>query len=85
MSEIKKVNGKTVFKRFISYEQDKEFIKNSELSEAKDEGIKEGIKEGAYDKQIEIAKNLLNENMDIKTISKVTGLSIENINKLKIK
>ena len=85
MSEIKKVNGKTVFKRFISYEQDKEFIKNSELSEAKDEGIKEGIKEGSYDKQIEIAKNLLNENMDIKTISKVTGLSIENINKLKIK
>lgn len=81
MSEIKKVNGKTVFKRFISYEQDKEFIKNSELSEAKDEGIKEG----SYDKQIEIAKNLLNENMDIKTISKVTGLSIENINKLKIK
>ena len=85
ISEIKKVNGKTVFKRFISYEQDKEFIKNSELSEAKDEGIKEGIKEGSYDKQIEIAKNLLNENMDIKTISKVTGLSIENINKLKIK
>lgn len=81
MSEIKKLNGKTVFKRFISYEQDKEFIKNSELSEAKDEGIKEG----SYDKQIEIAKNLLNENMDIKTISKVTGLSIENINKLKIK
>ena len=81
ISEIKKVNGKTVFKRFISYEQDKEFIKNSELSEAKDEGIKEG----SYDKQIEIAKNLLNENMDIKTISKVTGLSIENINKLKIK
>ncbi len=82
MSEIKKVNGKTVFKRFISYEQDKEFIKNSELSEAKDEGIKEGIKEGSYDKQIEIAKEMLKRNMNINDISDITKLPLDVIKKI---
>ena len=83
MSEIKKVNGKTVFKRFISYEQDKEFIKNTEINEAREEGIEQGIEQGSYESKIEIANNLLKNNIDIKTISNSTGLSIDEINRLK--
>ena len=46
---------------------------------AKEEGIEEGLKE----KSIEIAKNMLKDNVDINIISKYSGLSVEEINKLK--
>ena len=41
----------------------------------KEEGIEEGT--------ISIAKKMLEKNMDIKDISEITGLSIEDISKLK--
>ena len=43
----------------------------------------EGKKEGEKLKQIEIAKNMLNEGMEIKTISRLTKLTIEEIEKIK--
>ena len=46
---------------------------------AKEEGREEGLKE----KSIEIAKNMLKLNIDINIISQSTGLSVEEINKLK--
>ena len=61
--------------------------KNAEIAFAKDEGyelgIEEGIKEGEKNKQIEIAKKLLQENVDIQIIISVTGLSEEDIKNLK--
>ena len=83
MNEIKKVNGKTVFKRFISYEQDKEFIKNTEINEAREEGIEQGIEQGSYESKIEIAKTMLNKNMKSEDISEITGLSLNEIKKIK--
>ena len=50
------------------------------LSTAKKEGLSEEKKES----QLEIAKKLLNLNLDIKKISKATGLSIDEIQKLNI-
>jgi predicted transposase/invertase (TIGR01784 family) len=47
----------------------------------KEEGKKEGRAEGKKEKQIEIAKNLLDV-LDIETISKKTGLSIKEIKEL---
>lgn len=49
---------------------------------------KQAIEEAGFDKgleakKIEIAKNMLKDNVDIKIISKYTGLSIEEIEKLK--
>jgi len=46
---------------------------------------KKGEKRGETKAKIEIAKNLLNAGIDIETISKTTGLSIEEIHKLKEK
>lgn len=43
------------------------------------EGIEEGIKQGALSKSREIAKLLLEDNIDIKKISIYTGLSIEEL------
>ena len=54
-----------------------------------EKGLKEGHKEGKYEGIIEskkeIAINMLNKNMDIKTISDVTGLSENEITTLKQK
>ena len=48
------------------------------IKKGKEEGIKEGIKEN----QILTAKNMKKENIDINIISKITGLSIQEIEKL---
>ena len=46
-------------------------------------GMHQSREEGKKEKQIEIAKNMLNEGMDIKTISRLTKLAIEEIEKIK--
>lgn len=67
---------------FIYYnsEQEKEKIHRTDVILAKKEGIKEGINS----RNIEIAKNLLKNNVDIKIIIDSTGLSKEEIEKLKL-
>ena len=47
------------------------------------QGIKQGIEQGIEQEKENTVKNMLKENIDIEIISKVTGLSIEKINKLK--
>ena len=81
------VNNDPEFQKYMSEEEDKKKIQNSLLSEAKEEGISQGISQG-YTSGIndgikKTAKNLLSMNMPIEDISKATGLSIEEINKLK--
>lgn len=46
-------------------------------------GLKQGHEQGLEQKSIEIAKNMLDMDMDTKIISKATGLSLEEINDLK--
>lgn len=46
-------------------------------------GYDKGLKAGIQQEKISIAKNMKNQNIDIKIISKVTGLSIEEIKDLK--
>ena len=48
----------------------------------KDLGRQEGEAKGKEETQLEIAKNMLKENIDISVISRVTGLDIETIQKL---
>lgn len=67
------------------YEMREKRIKDeiSALSKAKEEGIKEGIKEGEKEGIIKTAKNLLAMGLDLETISKATGLSIDEIKSLR--
>jgi predicted transposase/invertase (TIGR01784 family) len=74
--------------------QDKEFLRNYHLREmamsdwttgintATEQGIEQGIVKGAMQKQIEIAKNLLDAGLPIELIHKTTGLDIETIQSL---
>ena len=91
MEELVKVNEDADFLNFISVEKDNMMIENSIRDEATKKGLKEGLEkgleqgleQGTEQSKNEIAKNMLKENMDISLISKLTGLSNEQINNLK--
>ena len=91
------VEGKWLFLRFTLWplpekeepekaekKQEKKAIRDEHAIYAKgvDDGIEEGKAKGAREKQIEIAKSMLKENMDIEMIIKITGLTKQEIEKL---
>ena len=59
----------------------------TELEEAKEksmaEGLASGLAEGERNRNIEIAKNMLKDNVEIELIQRYTNLSLEEIKKLK--
>jgi len=63
----------------------KEFISIQKLAilKAKNDGLKEGLEKGKKEKALEIAKNLLKNGVDDKIIQTSTGLSKDEINKIK--
>ena len=85
MKEIERVNENPKFREYMSAEEDNKKIENSLKREWMEEGLKEGIKEGSYKRNIEIAKTMLKDNMDIEIISKYTNLSKEELEKIKEK
>ena len=59
------------------------YVKRVAREEGLASGIAKGRAEGTSERNLEIAKNMLKENIEIEIISKVTGLSKEEIVKLK--
>lgn len=47
-----------------------------------EEGIKKGIEKGEYEKAVQIAKNMLDEGIPLKVISRLTDLPIEVVHQL---
>ncbi|MBO5476807.1 MAG: Rpn family recombination-promoting nuclease/putative transposase [Clostridia bacterium] len=58
-------------------------IRDSGYNEGHDDGKKEGKIEGRIETQIEITKNMLNGKFTVEQISELTGLSVDEIKKLK--
>ena len=83
MSELERVNQNPEFREYMSAEEDNRKIQNSLRIQAIKEGRAEGRAEGIEQGIEKIAKNMLEENMDINLISKLTGLTKEEINSLK--
>ena len=73
--KINTLNDNKEYKEFLSAEEDMRKTNNT----FKQIGRREGIEK----RNVEIAMNLLKENIDIEVISKTTGLSIEEIKNLK--
>ena len=73
--EVKRLNEVQKFTAFMSDEEEAEKLRKTLISEAKTEGIKS--------EKIKIAKNMLENNMSKEVISKITGLSIAEIEALK--
>ena len=88
--KIEDLNEQETYEPFVTYEEDQRMILNTEKHISYDEGVEAGmeagievgIEEGSYNREREIAKNMLNKGMDKNTISEITGLSIEEINNL---
>ena len=76
--EAKYLNEDSDFVRFMSEEDEDKYFINSWRTE----GLNEGISKGIAQEKINIVKSLLNENSPIDFISRVTNLSIEEIEKL---
>ena len=96
MKELEKVNTLPEFRQFITEEQDKEFILNTVRYEGEKRGEKRGEargqrigeargeKKGALKSKFETAKNMLREKFSIETISRLTGLSINQIKNISL-
>ena len=54
----------------------------TDIEVQREEAFEKGISQGEHQKAIETAKNMLKDKLDIETIIKYTGLSIEAINNL---
>ena len=72
--ELLKVNDLNIYNDILTKEEDDILIRESEKLFARDEGIEES--------KVEIARNMLNMNLDLEVISKATGLSIEEIKEI---
>ena len=76
----KKLSAEEFAEILFDPEEDQEMILNSERLE----GIEEGIESGKKEEKLEIAKKMLAMGTSIENIAKVTDLSIEEIQNLKI-
>ena len=89
-SAIELNNDDEVFE-FIDPEKDNEMIINTLKDEAYENGmndgtkigIEQGISTGKNEEKMNIAKEMLKENIPLNMIIKITGLSEEEIDKLK--
>ena len=69
------VNNDPFFQEYMSHEEDQRKMQNSLIREAEDKGKEQ--------EKIKMIKNMLNEKININSISKITNLSIEKINEIK--
>ena len=76
--QVTALNNQETFQSFMSYEEDQRLIQNTEKKIAYEDGLEQGISQ----EKIEIAKNMLKENIDISIISRTTGLDINTLKKL---
>ena len=81
------VNNDPFFQEYMSHEEDQRKMQNSLIKKAEDSGYKKGIKlgeeKGKEQEKIKMIEKMLNEEIDINTISKVANLPIEKINEIK--
>ena len=72
----------TEYEKKELYQYDKQISLEDKRREGIKEGMKKGIEKGIKDEKYSIAKTLKQMNMDDASISKATGLSIEEIEKI---
>ena len=80
---IMDVNGQFSFRDFIPPEKDDEMLMNGLKDEYRDKGLEEGRKEGIEQNKLDTAKKMLEKNLDISLITEITGISEEDLIKLK--
>ena len=80
VSRAKELSSDGEYIRLFDQEENyKELIRNTELAEAREEGIEQGSREA----KVDIAKNLIKAGLDNNKISEFTGLPIKKIESLR--
>lgn len=82
LQEVMKLNQDKYFGGLYNIEEEQDKINLSMREEGIIEGKLEGRLEGQREKSLSIAKAMLKDNIDMKTISKYTNLSIKEIKEL---
>lgn len=83
LEELKNISKDSILMDELEKRELEEYCNKLALEDAHNDGLSEGKEIGIKEKSIEIAKKSLEQNIDINTISVITGLSvdeIENIN-----
>lgn len=83
IKELERLAMDEEFKIHYDQEAVRKKTENSIRKESYEKGLVQGIEQGIEQKNMEIVKNMLKKNIDIKTISECTGLPVEDINNLK--
>lgn len=86
LTVIKSIEEKEMDNEAAKYNSHQKGLEEGEkkgIEKGREEGLKEGLEKGIKEKSIEIAKNMLKDNVDINIISKYSGLSVEEITLLK--
>lgn len=81
--KIEKLNEDPEFIEVVSKEKDAEMVHNTLIKEGYEQGISQGLEQGISSRNIEIARNMIKDKVDISIISKYTGLSKKEIEELK--
>ena len=81
--ELDKISQDDILRRMALKAKLERMDHKQELYEAKRDGKAEGKKEGIKQNQKETAIKMLKEKMDIKVITRITGLTEEEIKRLK--
>ena len=68
---------------YVNEQEEQEKVYNTDMALAAETGENKGRIEGEKKKQQEMVKNLLNLNVNVETISQASGLSKEEIQKIK--
>ena len=86
MEEAHKRYNNFIRSRLMMTEYEKkelyQYDKQISLEDKRREGIREGVKKGIKERNYTIAKDMKSKNMDINLIREITGLTIEEIEKL---
>ena len=84
--DVIKLNGDPNFYQAMTDEEDREMIENSIFISGKQEGIKQGIEQGTRqgieENQKNIVRNMKDANYKIEDIAKITGLTMQEIEKI---
>ena len=84
VDELNRLNANDEVRELAFYQDIARLDRNTELREAREEGMEQGMKQGKQEQKIDIAKKMLELNMDIEVIIKTTGLTREEIEKINI-
>ena len=70
-------------RKFIS-EYDREKVNKKLMNSLRNEGILEGMTQGIEQEKVNIARSMKNDKVSVDSISKYTGLSVKQINSIKV-